>query len=198
MVKAVDKLKWHVENLVSQAEEFDKAKWFDKNRYIQSQPSLFSNRLFVSKSLKLRDYVDEIVQSLASLPPETHRHAYQFAITKIGEQIEAVIKVLKSTPVWAKENKPSSQKQHQYRKAITRIMQSSHELYQELSQNHEFERRLIDMIEERKRLLDDANKTDVEKLNKEIFALHMRLGRCRKAIAATEEKILFAEKQSRS
>jgi len=198
MMKAVDKLKWHVENLVSQAEEFDKAKWFDKNRYIQSQPSLFSNRLFVSKSLKLRDYVDEIVQSLASLPPETHRHAYQFAITKIGEQIEAVIKVLKSTPVWAKENKPSSQKQQQYRKAVTRIMQSSHELYQELSQNHEFERRLMDMIEERKRLLDDASKTDVEKLNKEIFALHMRLGRCRKAIAATEEKILFAEKQSRS
>lgn len=198
MMKAVDKLKWHVENLVSQAEEFDKAKWFDKNSYIQSQPSLFSNRLFVSKSLKLRDYVDEIVQSLASLPPETHRHAYQFAITKIGEQIEAVIKVLKSTPVWAKENKPSTQKQQQYRKAITRIMQSSHELYQELSQNHEFERRLMDMIEERKRLLDDASKTDVEKLNKEIFALHMRLGRCRKAIAATEEKILFAEKQSRS
>ncbi|MFC0116710.1 primosomal replication protein [Pseudoalteromonas xiamenensis] len=198
MMKAVDKLKWHVENLVSQAEEFDKAKWFDKNRYIQSQPSLFSNRLFVSKSLKLRDYVDEIVQSLASLPPETHRHAYQFAITKIGEQIEAVIKVLKSTPVWAKENKPSSQKQQQYRKAVTRIMQSSHELYQELSQNHEFERRLMDMIEERKRLLDDASKNDVEKLNKEIFALHMRLGRCRKAIAATEEKILFAEKQSRS
>ncbi|WP_462163797.1 primosomal replication protein [Pseudoalteromonas xiamenensis] len=198
MMKAVDKLTWHVENLVSQAEEFDKAKWFDKNRYIQSQPSLFSNRLFVSKSLKLRDYVDEIVQSLASLPPETHRHAYQFAITKIGEQIEAVIKVLKSTPVWAKENKPSSQKQQQYRKAVTRIMQSSHELYQELSQNHEFERRLMDMIEERKRLLDDASKTHVEKLNKEIFALHMRLGRCRKAIAATEEKILFAEKQSRS
>ncbi|WP_462171461.1 primosomal replication protein [Pseudoalteromonas xiamenensis] len=198
MMKAVDKLKWHVENLVSQAEEFDRAKWFDKNRYIQSQPSLFSNRLFVSKSLKLRDYVDEIVQSLASLPPETHRHAYQFAITKIGEQIEAVIKVLKSTPVWAKENKPSTQKQQQYRKAVTRIMQSSHELYQELSQNHEFERRLMDMIEERKRLLDDASKTDVEKLNKEIFALHMRLGRCRKAIAATEEKILFAEKQSRS
>ncbi|WP_462174079.1 primosomal replication protein [Pseudoalteromonas xiamenensis] len=198
MMKAVDKLKWHVENLVSQAEEFDKAKWFDKNRYIQSQPSLFSNRLFVSKSLKLRDYVDEIVQSLASLPPETHRHAYQFAITKIGEQIEAVIKVLKSTPVWAKENKPSTQKQQQYRKAVTRIMQSSHELYQELSQNHEFERRLMDMIDERKRLLDDASKTDVEKLNKEIFALHMRLGRCRKAIAATEEKILFAEKQSRS
>ncbi|WP_425281507.1 primosomal replication protein [Pseudoalteromonas xiamenensis] len=198
MMKAVDKLTWHVENLVSQAEEFDKAKWFDKNRYIQSQPSLFSNRLFVSKSLKLRDYVDEIVQSLASLPPETHRHAYQFAITKIGEQIEAVIKVLKSTPVWAKENKPSTQKQQQYRKAVTRIMQSSHELYQELSQNHEFERRLMDMIEERKRLLDDASKTDVEKLNKEIFALHMRLGRCRKAIAATEEKILFAEKQSRS
>lgn len=198
MANPVEKLKWHIENLVVKADEFDKAKWFDKNRYIQSQPSLFNNRLFISKSLKLADYVDEIAFALKTLPPIEHRHAYQFAITKIGEQVEAVIKVLKSTPVWAKENVAKSKKQNVYRKAVAKIMQSSHELYQELSQNHEFERRLLEMIQDRERALSEASKLDAQRLQKEIFALHMRLGRCRKAIAVVEDKIVQVEKQSKS
>lgn len=198
MSSPVDKLKWHVDNLVIKADEFDKAKWFDKNRFIQSQPSLFNNRLFASKSLKLTDYVDEISAALKSLPPLEHRHAYQFAITKIGEQIEAVIKVLKSTPVWAKENVAKSKKQQVYRQAVAKIMQSSHELYQELSQNHEFERRLLEMLQERERTLAEASNQDAQRLQKEIFALHMRLGRCRKAIAVVEDKIVQVEKQSKS
>lgn len=198
MANPTEKLKWHIENLIVKAQEFDKAKWFDKNRFIQSQPSLFSNRLFSSKSLKLSDYVDEIAFALKTLPPTEHRHAYQFAITKIGEQIEAVIKVLKSTPVWAKENVAKSKKQQVYRQAVTKIMQSSHELYQELSQNHEFERRLLEMIHERERELSEASKLDAERLQKEIFALHMRLGRCRKAISVVEDKIVHAEKHAKS
>ncbi|CCQ11737.1 Primosomal replication protein N prime prime [Pseudoalteromonas luteoviolacea B = ATCC 29581] len=195
---AEKKLKAHVERLMAHADEFDKAKWFDKNRFIQSQPSLFNNRLFISKSLKLRDYVDEITHSLATLPPSEHRHAFQFALEKITEQIEAVIKVLKSTPVWAKENQAKSQKQQVYRKAVAKIMQSSHELYQELSQNHEFERRLMDMISDREKQLNESDQTQQSHLQKEIFALHMRLGRCRKAIAATEDKILIVEKKAKS
>jgi primosomal replication protein N'' len=74
-------------------------------------------------------------------------------------------------------------------------MQSSHELYQELSQNHEFERRLQEMIDIRKQQLSSANSTQASKLNQEILVLHARLGRCRKAISATEDKIQQVEKQ---
>ena len=100
--------------------------------------------------------------------------------------------------MWAKENKftyKAKPKQHIFKQAVKKIMQSSHELYDELKQNHEFERRLVLMIEERKLKLDAANTTQASEINKEILALHARLGRCRKAISATEDKIQQVEKQ---
>lgn len=196
MSQAIVKLQQQIEQLAQHAHQFDKAKWFDKNRYIQAQPSLFAHSVFATKSLKLCDYVDEIKDAFARLPSPDKRHAYAFALEKLSTQIEAVIKVLKSTPVWAKENKYTKPKKAKvYKQAVKKIMQSSHELYQELSQNHEFERRLQEMIDIRKQQLASANSTQASKINQEILALHARLGRCRKAITATEDKIQQVEKQ---
>jgi primosomal replication protein N'' len=196
MSQAIVKLQQQIEQLAQHAHQFDKAKWFDKNRYIQAQPSLFAHSVFATKSLKLCDYVDEIKEAFARLPSPEKRHAYAFALEKLSTQIEAVIKVLKSTPVWAKENKFTKPKKAKvYKQAVKKIMQSSHELYQELSQNHEFERRLQEMIDIRKQQLSSANTAEASKINQEILALHARLGRCRKAITATEDKIQQVEKQ---
>ncbi|CAM4309716.1 primosomal replication protein [Pseudoalteromonas byunsanensis] len=196
MSNALDKLHQQLARLGEQAQQFDNAKWFDKNRYIQAQPSLFDRTVFATKSLLLCDYVDEIKAEVKYLPPMEKRHAYSFAVQRIATQIEAIIKVLKSTPVWAKENKNNfSKKSKVYRKAVQKIMQSSHELYQELSQNYEFERRLQEMIEMRREKLDKANTDEAQKINQEILALHARLGRCRKAISETEVKIQQVEKQ---
>ncbi|TMO66556.1 primosomal replication protein [Pseudoalteromonas aurantia] len=196
MTTALSKLHHQVDYLAQQAEQFDNAKWFAKNRYIQAQPSLFDRTVFATKSLQLTDYVDEIKVTLTALPEPQKRHAYAFALEKIATQIEAVIKVLKSTSVWAKENKAHYPKKAKvYRSAVKKVIQSSQELYQELSQNHEFERRLIEMVELRKVQLNNANPTQAHALNQEILTLHARLGRCRKAISATEEKIQLAEKQ---
>ena len=196
MSQAIVKLQQQIEQLAQHAHQFDKAKWFDKNRYIQAQPSLFAHSVFATKSLKLCDYVDEIKEAFARLPSPDKRHAYAFALEKLSTQIEAVIKVLKSTPVWAKENKFTKPKKAKvYKQAVKKIMQSSHELYQELSQNHEFERRLQEMIDIRKQQLASASEAEASKINQEILALHARLGRCRKAITATEDKIQQVEKQ---
>jgi primosomal replication protein N'' len=196
MSQAIVKLQQQIEQLAQHAHQFDKAKWFDKNRYIQAQPSLFAHSVFATKSLKLCDYVDEIKEAFARLPSPDKRHAYAFALEKLSTQIEAVIKVLKSTPVWAKENKFTKPKKAKvYKQAVKKIMQSSHELYQELSQNHEFERRLQEMIDICKQQLASASKAEASKINQEILALHARLGRCRKAITATEDKIQQVEKQ---
>jgi primosomal replication protein N'' len=196
MSQAIVKLQQQIEQLAQHAHQFDKAKWFDKNRYIQAQPSLFAHSVFATKSLMLCDYVDEIKEAFARLPSPDKRHAYAFALEKLSTQIEAVIKVLKSTPVWAKENKFTKPKKAKvYKQAVKKIMQSSHELYQELSQNHEFERRLQEMIDVRKQQLASASKAEASKINQEILALHARLGRCRKAITATEDKIQQVEKQ---
>ncbi|WP_440053683.1 primosomal replication protein [Pseudoalteromonas sp. T1lg65] len=195
MNTALSRLQQQITRIKQHAKEFDNAKWFDKNRYMQNQPSLFDLNVFRTKSLKLIDYVEEIEQEIKHLPDQSKRHAYAFAVDRIGRQIEAIIRVLKSTPVWAKENKfTPSKKPKAYQKAVKKIMQSSHELYQELSQNHEFERRLQEMIDLRKMQLDAAQADHATKINAEILALHARLGRCRKAISATEQKIQDLEK----
>lgn len=195
---AFDKLHSQIERLKQLATQFDKGNLFAKNRYMQAQPSLFDKAVFSTKSMKLADYVSEIEDELNSLPPAEHRHAYQYALERITLQVEAVFNVIKSTPVWAKENKYSFKpkaKPQVYKQAVKKIMQSSHELYDELKQNHEFERRLVLMIEERKLKLEAANTQQAAEINKEILALHARLGRCRKAISATEDKIQQVEKQ---
>lgn len=195
---AFDKLCEQIARLKHQATQFDQSNLFAKNRYMQAQPSLFDRGVFTTKSMKLADYVSEIEDELKSLPPAEHRHAYQYALERITQQVQAVFNVIKSTPVWAKENKYSFKpktKPQVYKQAVQKMMQSSHELYDELKQNHEFERRLVLMIEERKLKLDAASVAKAAEINQEILALHARLGRCRKAISATEDKIQQVEKQ---
>ncbi|MGR3981807.1 primosomal replication protein [Pseudoalteromonas sp. 1181_04] len=197
-----DKLCQQVATLKQHAEQFDKAKLFAKNRYMQAQPSLFDRGVFTTKSMKLVDYVLEIEDEVNSLPPLERRHAHNYALERIGNQVQAVFNVIKSTPIWEKENKstykPRSKtynKSAPYQPAVKQIMQPAHELYDELKQNHEFERRLVLMVEECKLRMQNVGPVKAKAINLEILALHGRLGRCRKAISATEEKIQIVEKQ---
>ena len=48
-------------------------------------------------------------------------------------------------------------------------MQSSHELYDELKQNHEFERRLVLMIEERKLQMEKASPAQAQCRNRNLL-----------------------------
>ncbi|MGO2130852.1 MAG: primosomal replication protein PriC, partial [Pseudoalteromonas prydzensis] len=100
-----DKLCQQVATLKQHAEQFDKAKLFAKNRYMQAQPSLFDRGVFTTKSMKLVDYVLEIEDEVNSLPPLERRHAHNYALERIGNQVQAVFNVIKSTPIWEKENK---------------------------------------------------------------------------------------------
>ncbi|MCG7545141.1 primosomal replication protein [Pseudoalteromonas sp. MM17-2] len=195
---ALARLQQQLKRLRSDAEQFDKANWFAKNRFMQSKHALFDRSVFNSKSMLLVDYVDEVQTQLERLTRSLEhqgRHQYGFALTHITEQIEAIVKVLKATSVWAKENTPTARAK-KYQKAVKKIIQPTNELYQELAKNHEFERRLGQMIDDRKQQMQGADAATVAKLNQEILALHARLGRCRKAISACEEKIQLAEKQA--
>ncbi len=192
MSDVVARLQAHIVNLKRDAITFDNAKWFDKNPYMKKQYHLFDSHLFASKSLALADYVDEALETLANLPDPSARHRYQHGVERVSSQIEAIIRVLRATDVWAKEQKNTPKKR--YQKVVQAVTRSSHELYQELSKNQEFERRLLDMISERKNALINAKGDEASQINREILALHARLGRCRKAISAVEDKIQLAEK----
>ncbi|PAJ73380.1 primosomal protein [Pseudoalteromonas sp. NBT06-2] len=192
----LERLHIQIEKIKRDAKAFDNAKWFDKNRYMRSKHRLFDATLFNTRSMILLDYVDELSETYVNLPPITHRRSYEYAIERLTTQLEAVIRVLKSTPVWQKDldsNKFVKKKTY-YKKAVKKIMQSSHELHQELAKNKEFERRLLVMIEDKKALLHRACDDKASEINLEILSIHGRLGRCRKAISATEDNIKFSEK----
>ena len=83
-----------------------------------------------------------------------------------------------------------------YNKIAKNVLLSSHQLHQQLIEHHEFERRLMEMISEREQQRMRSRASNIDKLSQEVLALHQRLGRCRKAISAIEQKIKLAEKKS--
>ena len=83
MSQAIVKLQQQIEQLAQHAHQFDKAKWFDKNRYIQAQPSLFAHSVFATKSLKLCDYVDEIKEALAIIEKTIIINKYKYLLYRI-------------------------------------------------------------------------------------------------------------------
>ncbi len=76
-------------------------------------------------------------------------------------------------------------------------MLTSHQLYEKLNKNREFERRLMLMVAEREQQRTQCRASEAEKLSNEVLALHQRLGRCRKAISLIERDIEFAEKKAK-
>jgi primosomal replication protein N'' len=191
----ISQLQQHVEGLKQSCDQFDKRKLFKSERFLNKQFGLFEHHLFRTKSTKLSDYLNETIDKLNHLPSPERRHAHRFALESISAQVNAIITTLKATSVWQKEL--SLKPKYKFKKAVQTIVQSSQELYAELSQNHEFERRLLTMIEVRQDEKVNADNTRAAKLNEEILVLHGRLGRCRKAITAVEEKIQKVEKSNR-
>ena len=191
----LNQLKLQIDKLRQSCQQFDKKELFKSERFVKKQHGLFEHHLFRTKSTKLVDYLNEVIENIEHIPGNERRHAQRFALESISQQIEAIITTLKATSVWQKEN--TFKPKQVYKKAVKKIIQSSQELYGELSQNQEFERRLQEMIEIRQNEKINANIDRATELNKEILVLHGRLGRCRKAITAVEEKIQQAEKANR-
>ncbi len=164
---------------------------------------IFHPQLFRCDSTKLLDYVLEAEKNFKTLLKGPSYAAHLPALgEKLSCQIAAINQAVKANAVVLKEHNYQSKRakqryQQRYKKVASQMMANSHELYEELARNHEFERRLNEMIYERKAQLGGADAPTTERLNREMLALHERLGRCRRAITAVEERIQFAESKTR-
>jgi primosomal replication protein N'' len=87
-------------------------------------------------------------------------------------------------------------KNDKYNKMAKSVLLSSNQLYQQLTEHHEFERRLMAMITEREQQRLRSQSANASKLSQEVLALHQRLGRCRQAISSIERNIELAEKNN--
>ena len=173
--------------------------------------NLFSPILFVSQSDQFSPYIKEVhrrISEFSRLVAANKVDLSKVLLQQIEQQISAISNALQSNSVMhqaaklsfdanskVRIKKAKEKQANKYGELAKNMMQSSHQLYQKLSQHHEFERRLMDMLAERERARMQCKKHESEKLSAEVLALHQRLGRCRRAISTIERDIEQAEKR---
>ncbi|WP_019025780.1 primosomal replication protein PriC [Colwellia piezophila] len=217
---AIQRLSILLEHLSLQAKQTDQLNNKQKSHRFIENNNLFSQHLFSTESDKFSHYVAEIQKRLhefsrlSRLSTDNSAKA-EFAMSslqQIEQQISSLNNALQANQVMhqtaqvsfdarkkvrMKSAKAAQLKQSEkYRKLAETVLLSSHQLYQQLTEHQEFERRLMAMISEREQQRVRSKSANIDKLSQEVLALHLRLGRCRKAISAIERNIELAEKNN--
>lgn len=173
------------------------------HKLIENNP-LFSISLFSTDSDCFQPYVNEIekkINSLTRLVKADYNELAAITLENIEQQIGAILTALNANKTMHDdaqvhlEAKISSIKTRQYKQAVQSIIQTSQELYQKLSEHQEFERRLVNMLNEHEQLFSNCKQNQRQELSQKVLAVHQRLGRCRKAISLIERDIEFSEKR---
>lgn len=215
---AISRLSTLLEHISAQAKQTDQLNSKQKSHRLIENNNLFSQHLFSTESDKIFIYVEEVKKRLNefsrlyALSGDSINKA-EFAkssLQRIEQQISALMNAIQANQtmhqaaqasfdarknVRVKAAKAAQLKQNDvYNKMAKSVLLSSHQLYQQLSEHHEFEKRLRDMITDREQQRIRSKSVNTDKLSQEVLALHQRLGRCRKAISSIERNIEQAEK----
>ena len=175
---------------------------------VQSQSQLteehhrfFSLQLFSTKGKLYSPYVVEIKSLFIKLPnllSHDSKMPAEAAIEKIEQQIAALSTALASFKLQKKNEQffTKQEKKQRYKKYTQTLLQPTHDLYQQLAETHEFERRLLLMLEEKQQALNTSSEAKRQAKQQEVLVVHQRLGRCRQAISKIERQIEMAEKKA--
>lgn len=197
---SLKKINHLLSSLHTKAVEVDIANSQNKSFSIRKDHPIFSETLFSTNSDKLSHYVDEIKTKIDELALLIKTKKIQFSYARLAlieQQMSAIHNAIHANDSQNKASKQHIQmlKNKKYRKAAQTIMQPTQSLYQKLSETHEFERRLIDMLDQKKLQFSQATQSIKNKLSDELLVLHQRLGRCRQAISKLERQIEMNEKR---
>ena len=202
--------------LVQLADDAKQADLANKNNkahyYLHDQP-LFDEKLFPIASASYKVYVSYAQKRLAHLQKLLSSNKSEVAemmLQDLEEQVMALITAIKSNENRHHDgdyrldrrnrlNKLKGKQKQQstvHQKAAAKVILPSQQLYQKLSEYHGFERRLLDMVQEKQDNLNrcKANSQNSKDTQQQLLALHQRLGRCRKAISDVEKQIEDSEK----
>jgi primosomal replication protein N'' len=198
----IDKIREQLYALYEQTRSIDERNAKIKSKHFKYRDH-FNQRLFRCESTALMDYVREVDDNFTQLLRLAQDDKTQLNLRgeQLTEQLTALTQVVRGNEVAVKEHRyqqTSNKKRFaQYKKTAQHFMANSHELHQELAQNHEFERRLNEMIFERQARMNQVDDFEANQLQKEILALHQRLGKCRRAITKVEEQIQLVDSKNR-
>ncbi|KLV09213.1 prepilin peptidase [Photobacterium aquae] len=155
----------------------------DKTRGEAARP-LFDEHLFRSRSKLLAPCVNEIRNEIQALNREQltgHLLASrtQHVCEKIVAQIQAIQRELATQQIRKNEPKP----RQGWRKPVQ-------QLYQDLAQHQEWERRLADTLRDKEMLLSrTTSPSERQQLQQAVLAYEGRLNRCRAALVKIEKAI---------
>ena len=199
MHSAINKIHAVIEQLNQQAIVVDQQNKHSKSHKIIQENDIFSEKLFLTHSDLFHPYIIEVknkTDELSRLLAANKNTLAHSRLLLIEQQISALRTALNSNSTLHKEPEQRlvAMKARRYKKAAQAVMQSSHNLHKKLNETFEFERRLIEMIQERELQRQHANVTRSKQLSEEVLALHQRLGRCRQAISKLEREIAQTEK----
>lgn len=217
---AIQRLSTLLDHIAKQSLRTDQLNSNQKCHRLIENNNLFSQHLFNTESDLFSPYVKEVKNRLNEFKrlyssSEGNDNKEEFAkstLIQIEQQVSSLMSALQANQAMhqaaqisfdarkkvrikrAKQN--ASQSPGKYDKAAKAVLLTSHQLYQQLNEHHEFERRLMEMISERENQRQKSSEINSNHLSQEVLALHQRLGRCRKAISSIERNIELAEKSN--
>ncbi|MCW8833577.1 MAG: primosomal replication protein [Colwellia sp.] len=205
----IDRLSTLLKQLAVKAKQIDKKNAAEKVHRLIENNNLFSPELFVSQSDRFSPYIEEVQCKVSKLTHLLNSGKVEFStlsLQKIEQQVSAISNALHANAALHQAAKLSfdahskvkikkSKAQNKYKDIAKKLVLTSQQLYQKLSEHHDFERRLMDMVAERESQRIKCKAKDSAKISAEVLALHQRLGRCRKAISQIERDIELAEKR---
>lgn len=177
-------LKQQLQNMAAEAAEID-------NRRAESRTPLFDERLFPRRFRQLSPCVSEakhLVEQLEKEQASGHLSSIRAShlCEKLINQISALQREIATLSVREQEKRFTP-------KASISISQ----LYQNLSQHQDWERRLDDMVRDATGALNNcASYQDQQKHQQQLLATEQRLSRCKAARQKIEAKIDYSERRS--
>ncbi len=153
---------------------------------------IFLGGAFHSHSNELDDYLLELRNNIHKLSAISNQHQADYLTDKIAEQFSCFKNFLNSQDLnqkYIKQRKSKPSLQQRVKTIAESVTQNSQELYQELSKLQEYERRLLDMVNEKTQQLTVYKGPQKSEMQQHVLLTQQRLGRCRQAISGVEEKI---------
>ncbi|MDO6428002.1 primosomal replication protein PriC [Thalassotalea sp. 1_MG-2023] len=196
----LNKLEEIVKQLVAEAQAIDDQLAAKKAKQHNTK-HVFSPPLFTSQADTYLPYSLEVkkkVHHVSRLIDRQEHNDFVFNELKtIEQQINALTTAFHAQGRQQQIEQQFSQKNRAkyFKKAAKQVLNTSHHLHQKLAETHEFERRLMEMLELKEIELHNANNATQENLSQQVLTLHQRLGRCRQAISKIERQIEMSEKR---
>lgn len=154
---------------------------------------IFRSSGFATHSEDINDYLVELTATINKLAKMTDEQHITYLSERITQQFTCIKGLVKSNEINLKNSQYSKDRIRNFNKVkqfTVKASQSSQELYTELSKLQEFERRLLDKVNQSQQQLSmykgNANRMT---LQQDVLTNQQRLGRCRQALSKIEESI---------